>query len=215
MKDIAVYGAGGFGREIACLIENINQKDGKWNFIGFFDDGKKLGAMVSHFGPVLGGLSELNEYNSNIDIVMAIGNPQTVKKIVGNLSNKNISFPNIVAPDFEQVDPRTFKMGKGNIIQSHCFASCDVEIGDFNTFNGSITLSHDNKVGSFNSFMPGVRISGEVEIGNGNFFGVGSIILQQIKIGDNVKLGAGSVLMRKPKSGNLYIGNPAKIFKFE
>lgn len=40
LKDIAVYGAGGFGREIACLIRLINEslEEPKWNFIGFFDD---------------------------------------------------------------------------------------------------------------------------------------------------------------------------------
>lgn len=41
MKDIAIYGAGGFGREVACLIERINKarETPIWNFIGFFDDG--------------------------------------------------------------------------------------------------------------------------------------------------------------------------------
>ena len=38
MKDIAIYGAGGFGREVACLIKRINEKAPTWNFIGFFDN---------------------------------------------------------------------------------------------------------------------------------------------------------------------------------
>ena len=62
--------------------------------------------------------------------------------------------------------------------------------------------------------MPGVRISGETTIGDGNLFGVNSIVLQQLKIGSGVRLGAGSVLMHKPKANSLYIGNPAKIFKY-
>jgi len=33
-------------------------------------------------------------------------------------------------------------------------------------------------------------------------------------IGNKVRVGAGSVLMRKTKDGNLYIGNPAKLFKY-
>ena len=41
MKDIAIYGAGGMGRETACLIERINKASPKtiWNLIGFYDDG--------------------------------------------------------------------------------------------------------------------------------------------------------------------------------
>ena len=38
MKDIAIYGAGGFGREVACLLRRINEQAPKWNLIGFFDD---------------------------------------------------------------------------------------------------------------------------------------------------------------------------------
>ena len=40
MKDIAIYGAGGFGREVACLLNAINANDAIWNLIGFFDDVK-------------------------------------------------------------------------------------------------------------------------------------------------------------------------------
>ena len=53
MKDIAIFGAGGFGREVACLIRIINESasEPKWNLIGFFDDNPELkGKMISHFG---------------------------------------------------------------------------------------------------------------------------------------------------------------------
>ena len=42
MKDIAIFGAGGFGREVACLIKRINEKEPTWRFIGFFDDNEAL-----------------------------------------------------------------------------------------------------------------------------------------------------------------------------
>ncbi len=41
--NIAIYGAGGFGKEVACLIDRINDNGGKWNLIGFFDDTKPAG----------------------------------------------------------------------------------------------------------------------------------------------------------------------------
>lgn len=217
MKDIAIYGAGGFGKEVACLINRINKtKDVPvWNLIGFYDDNESLkGKQVSHFGPCLGGTTELNAYPKELAVVMAIGSSVTVKKVVEKITNEKVEFPNIIAPDFNIVDPETFKIGKGNIIQGGCTVSCDVVIGDFNVFNGSVVLGHDDIIGNYNTFMPAIRISGEVTIGNLNFFGVGSIILQQIKVGDNIRLGAGSVLMTKPKEGILYMGNPAKKVKF-
>lgn len=33
MNDIAIYGVGGFGRELACLIHKINEKTPIWNLI--------------------------------------------------------------------------------------------------------------------------------------------------------------------------------------
>lgn len=210
MKDIAIFGGGGFGREVACLLYKINEVEPTWNLVGFFDDGIEIGKEVSHFGKVLGGIKELNEWKSNLSIAITIGNPKIVESIVSKISNPNIQFPNIIAPTVYFSDPKSFKIGRGNIIQKHCSFSCDVTIGDFNVMDGADVFGHDVVVGSFNTFMPAMRISGEVNIGNNNFFGVGSIILQQIKIGNNIRLGAGSVLMHKPKEGFLYMGNPAK-----
>ena len=211
MKEIVIFGAGGLGREIACLIQRINREQGnEWLIKGFYDDGIEKGTEVSHFGKVLGCAEDLNQVNKPISVVIAIGNPRTVKFIVSKLTNPNIVYPNIICPNTYFSDPSTFAIGKGNIIQSDCKFSCDVTIGDFNVLNGSIVLGHDAKVGSFNTIMPAVRVSGEVVIGDNNFFGVGSIVLQQIRIGNNVRLGAGSVLMKKPKDDSLYIGNPAK-----
>lgn len=214
IKKIAIYGAGGFGREIACLLNKINEVEPTWDLIGFFDDGISVGTDVSHFGKVLGGIDTLNSYPEKLSVVITIGSPKILKLIVSKITNPNIDFPNIIAPTVYFSDPETFRIGKGNIIQKHCSFSCDVTIGDFNVMDGADVFGHDDVIGSYNVFMPAMRISGEVRIGNENFFGVGSIILQQIKIGDNVRLGAGSVLMTKPKSGCLYMGNPAKRTEF-
>ncbi len=214
MRDIAIYGAGGFGREIACLIKRINEQAATWNFIGFFDDGKEIGAEVSHFGRVLGGMEQLNDWSQKISIVIAIGSPNAIKAISQKIVNPLVDFPNLIHPNFFMSDDATFSIGKGNIIQGRCVVSCDVTIGDFNVFNGSVVLGHDVKIGSYNVLMPAVRVSGEVTIGECNFLGIASIVLQQLRIGNNVRLGAGSVLMTKPKDGGLYMGNPAKIFKY-
>ena len=215
MKDLAIYGAGGFGREVACLVKRINEKEPTWNLVGFFDDNPQLkNEMISHFAPCLGGIETLNEYPEDLAVVMAMGNSLVVKKLIDKIQNNNIFFPNLVDRSFYLADPETFKIGMGNIIQGSGTATCDVTIGDFNVLNGGVVLGHDVKIGDFNTIMPGVRVSGEVVIGECNFFGVGSIVLQQIKVGNLVRLGAGSVLMTKPKDGCLYIGVPARKTEF-
>jgi len=214
MENIVIYGAGGFGKEIACLINQINKLSPKWKLVGFFDDGVKKDTQISHFGEVLGGIDELQIVKSKLAIVFAIGNPNIIKKIVGNITNTNIYFPNLIHPDVVFADFETFKIGKGNVIVRGCTFSCDVTIGDFNQFNSISALAHDVTVGSFNVFMPLTRISGGSQIGNMNFFGIGSVILQNIKIGSNTRIAAGSLVITKTKDGFLYMGNPAKRSEF-
>ena len=214
MKDIAIFGAGGLGRETTILIENINKAGGDWHFVGYFDDGKEKGMQISHFGKVLGGVAEINAWPSELALVIGIGNPRSVIGVVNRITNSQIYFPNLIAPTATVADPETFSIGVGNIIGGGCWISTNVKIGSYNLFNGDTVMGHDVTIGDFNTIMPDIRISGEVSIGNENLIGVGSIILQQIKIGNGVHLGAGAVLMTKPKDYNTYLGNPAKLFKY-
>ena len=214
IKDIAIFGAGGFGREVACLIKRINDAGGDWNLIGFFDDTMSKGTKVSHYGIVLGGIADLNSWNQQISVVIAVGSPDSIFAIRNKIQNSNVSYPNIIDPSFTVVDPATFIIGCGNIIQTGCSVSCDFQMGDYNVLNGDVSIGHDVIIGDYNVIMPAVRVSGSVCIGQKNLIGVGSIILQKLKIGTNVRLGAGAVLLTKPKDGGLYLGNPAKMFKY-
>ena len=214
MKDIAIFGAGGFGKEVASLINWINSTDPTWKLVGFFDDGVEKGRQISHYGKVLGGMTELNAWETPLDLAVAIGNPKSLHGVIGRIINRNISYPNVIAPNFGISDKKSFSIGEGNIIGSGCAVSVDVKIGNFNIFNADIVMGHDAEICNYNVLMPDIRVSGEVKIGECNLIGVGSIILQQIKVGNDVHLGAGAVLMTKPKDGCTYIGNPAKLFKF-
>lgn len=218
MKDIAIYGAGGLGKEVACLIDRINElsssEDNKYQLLGFFDDSVKKGTKLSCYGEVLGGMDELNQWKTPLCVSIAIGSPHSLEFVQKRIVNPNITFPNLIHPDFKVADRHTFTIGQGNIIQGDCFGSCDVTLGSFNVLNGSVVIGHDTKIGDYNVIMPNIRISGQVTIGDANLLGIGSIILQQMKIGTGVRLGAGAVLMTKPKNGGTYIGNPAKLLKY-
>ena len=195
MRDIAIYGAGGFGREIACLIKEINGVEPTWNLIGFFDDGKEFGCQTE-YGNVLGGIKELNKYCRKLSVAIAIGNPVVVSQLSSSICNPLVEFPNLISPSVSFLDRANFSIGYGNLVCSHCWISCNVYIGNFN------------------SFMPAVRISGEVTIGECNFFGVSSVVLQQITIGRNTIIGANSLVIRKTKDGETYVGSPAVKVKY-
>ncbi len=210
MQDIAIYGAGGFGKEVACILNKINELEPTWNLVGFFDDGVVKDTPISHFGQVLGGLSELNAWETSIAIAFAIANPKVIDMLVNKITNPLVSYPNIIHPEVFFADPISFKIGRGNVIVRGCSFSVDVTVGDFNQMNSLSSLAHDVVMGSFNVLMPLTRVSGEVKIGNYNIFGLNTLILQQIKIGNHIRTGPGAVLMTKPKDGLLYMGNPAR-----
>lgn len=210
LKKILIYGAGGFGKEVASIINKINEIKPEWNIIGFIDDGVRKGTYIAHYGKVLGDYSYLNGFAEAVSVAFAIGSPKTLKSVVERIDNALIEFPNIFHPEVYFADPVSFKIGRGNVVVRGCSFSVDVTIGNFNQFNSISALAHDVTVGDYNVLMPLTRISGETSIGNGNFFGIGAVALQGIKIGNDTRIGAGSYIMRSTQDGHLYFGNPAK-----
>ena len=196
MNDIAIYGAGGLGREVAAMLRIINETEPTWNLIGFYDDTHAVGDEIGGFGKVLGGHDQLNAVTEPVSVVVCVGSPQGRRKIVGMIHNPLVDFPNLVSPDFVAEDPESFSMGRGNIIKSHCRVTVNVSIGDFNVLNGTVTLGHDARMGDC------------------NLFGSGSFVKQGLRVGNEVTLSPLSPLMTRPKDGCTYMGNPAKIFKF-
>jgi len=212
LEDIAVYGAGGFGREVVCQIRMINSIQQKWKFIGYFDDGLPKGTHLD-YGVVLGNINTVNDWRDKLNIVIGIGSVVHLHKVSSSIINQNIKFPNIISPDTIFFDKTNLIIGRGNIICPRCLISTRVKIGDFNIMNGYIPIGHDVTIGDCNIIMPSVNISGAVKIGNCNFLGLKSSVLQCVKVGNNTRVGAGSVVIRNTKDGYLYLGNPAMISK--
>ena len=181
-----------------------------WNLIGFFDDGIEKNTH-NEYGTILGGVDDLNRWTP-LSVVIGIGNPKTLKAVVGKINNPAISFPNIIAPNVYMMDVDSIKMGQGNVICPNSIISCNVKMGNFNILNVQTQIGHDSELGDYNIVMPSVNISGGVKIGNSNLFGVKSTILQYKQIEDEVTITPGSVMVRNGKKGRMYLGNPAKVF---
>ncbi len=214
MKDILIYGIGGLGHEVACLIRHINKVKPTWNIIGFIDDGVALGTECK-YGKVLGGIDTLNSWKTPVAVVIAVGSSNYMESISKKITNPLVDFPNIIAPNVFYFDEETVTFGKGNVITFGCRFSCNIDIGDFNILNGNISIGHDVTMGNYNSMFPETRISGQTTIGNKNFFGYRTFVAQWLKIGNDCRFGAGSYVLRKVKDGCLYMGNPAKRIDFK
>lgn len=213
MKDIAIFGAGGFGREVLSIIKEINNKSCKWNFLGFFDDGRNVGDECDGY-PILGGISVLNTWNSQIDVVVAIGDPRIKKEIVSNIFNPLVNFPTIIHPTVCIGDESTVAVGDGCIICAGCHITVNVKIGKFVVLNLANTVGHDVVINDFSAFMPSCNISGEVYIGEGVYCGTGVKLINQVEVGSYSILGAGAVIIKNIPSNCTAVGVPAKPIKF-
>jgi sugar O-acyltransferase (sialic acid O-acetyltransferase NeuD family) len=212
MKKIAIFGAGGFGREVEWLIEEINAAGGDWNFVGFFDDDF---SHVKHIDPqfFLGGTSTLNNYSEELYVVFAIGNPVVKKKIVEQISNPKLKFPVLMHPNVA-FGKRNVTIGEGSIICAGCLITIDINIGKHVILNLSCTVGHDSEIGDYCSFMPTVNISGEVVLGECVYVGTGAKIINQLEIGEGTIVGAGAVVAKTLPSNCTAVGIPAKPIKF-
>lgn len=215
MIKLAIFGAGGLGRETCASLHEFNCgiKE-NWEFVGFYDDTKPIGFDVMNNFKNLGGLADLNEIDYPLALVICIGYPRDKYHVVRSIKNPLISYPNLIHKDFYIGDDKSFEIGAGNIIQWGCRVTTNTTIGNFNLLNGEIKFGHDDSIGDFNVFMNGTRVSGNVSIGDRNLFGTQSYVMEKVKVGSDVVVGPLSALLTKPGNGNTYIGNPAKKFIF-
>jgi sugar O-acyltransferase (sialic acid O-acetyltransferase NeuD family) len=205
-RPLAIYGAGGLGREIAVMVEQINRAEETWVVTGFYDDGLTAGHEVDGL-PVLGGMKEANAVTEYTSLVVAIAHPHTRKNVVERITNDRIHFPIIVHPQ-AICGGETNYFGKGTIITAGCILTTGIVLGEFTIINLASTLGHDVKLGSFSIVMPGSNISGNVQVGECTMIGTGARILQNITLGKNCQVGAGCVVTKSFGDGVTVVGVP-------
>ena len=211
MKKIAIVGAGGFGREVKMLIDQINKKTPTYEIVGFYDDKtyeKKVNGL-----DYLGKISEINSVDTSLCLAVAIGEPYTKSKIVNSITNSHIEFPNLIHPTV-MIGEDEVTIGKGNIICAGVIITVNIKIEDFVILNLSCTVGHDTTIGSYSSFMPTVNISGEVVIHQGVYVGTGAKIINLLEIGAYTIVGAGAVVSKSLPEKCTAVGIPAKPIKF-
>lgn len=212
MKNIAIFGAGGFGREVKMLIDQINAVNPQWNFIGYFDDDFS-NAVLIEASDRLGGMDALNAYGEKLYLVLAVGNPLVKRKIYKKIHNRHIHYPVLIHPNVV-MGSSNVSVEEGSIICAGNIVTVDIKIGKHVILNLACTVGHDTIIGDFSSFMPAVNISGEVTIGEAVYVGTGAKIINQLEIGEETIVGAGAVVSKSLPPQCTAVGVPAKPIRF-
>lgn len=212
IKDLYIIGAGGFGREVAWLVERINEDNPTWNIKGFIDDNQSLHGTYEDDYLVVGGCDYLLDMSEDVCVVCAVGSARVRKKIIEKLSgNSNIKFATLVDPSV--ICSKRVSIGEGTIICAGTILTVDITIGKHVIINLDCTLGHDDIIEDYVTIYPSVNVSGMVKVGCCTELGTGMKVIQGKKIGANCIVGAGTVVVRDIEKEGTYVGVPAKYVK--
>jgi len=213
MKKIAILGTGGFARELATLVQDINAVNPTFDLLGFVDGSLPKGTMVNGY-PVIGSDEEINNTTEELGLVLAFGEPKLKKKVKEKYTNPLISFPSLIHPSVLIGDKRFVEIGEGCVICAACIITTNIIIKNFVTLNLQCTVGHDTFINDYAAFMPTCNISGEVDIAEGVYCGTGVKIINQTSIGEYAIIGAGAVVAKSIPANCTAVGVPAKPIKF-
>lgn len=209
MKPLVIVGAGGFGREVAWLVEQLNEESPEYEFIGFLDDGAT--ETVEGY-PVIGTTKAwLENPDQRVHIVCAIGDPFTRLRIVKRFGAVGVPFATLIHPSVRR--SRWVEIGPGSIICAGTTLTTNIKVGAHSILNLDCTVGHDTQLGDFTSLMPGVHVSGDVICGAGTYFGTGATVINRVSVGDWTIVGAGAVVASDLPSRVVAVGVPAKPIK--
>lgn len=212
MKDLIIVGAGGFGREVAWLVERINSINPTWNLLGFLDDDENIWGQERDGYPVLGGCGKAAEYK-DAAFVCSVGASRIRKIVIEKLKsfNPEIEFATLIDPSVLMSD--RVEIGEGSIICAGTIITVDIKLGEHTIINLDCTVGHDVVFEDYVTLYPSVNVSGNVVLKAGVEMGTGCAIIQGKKVGKNTIVGAGAVVIRDMDADCTVVGNPAKVVK--
>ncbi|WP_317313449.1 acetyltransferase [Absicoccus porci] len=210
MRDLYIIGAGGFGREVAWLVERINSVQPTWNLKGFIDDNESLWGRYKDGYRIVAGSDYLLSLGE-VYVVCAVGSARVRKIIIEKLKDSSVKFATVIDPSV--ILSKRVEIGEGTIICAGTVITVDIKIGKHVIVNLDCTIGHDVVIEDYVTAYPSVNISGNSFIGECSELGTGMQIIQGKKIGSNVIVGAGAVVVKDCLESGTYVGSPAKKIK--
>ncbi|MBD2766522.1 acetyltransferase [Hymenobacter sp. BT664] len=210
---LVIFGAGGLGREVLLLLQQLNEAQPTWTIGGFYDDQPPSSPTVAGL-PYLGTSADLNATTEPLAVVVAVGSPSGRAGVVRRLTAPQLSFPVLVHPGVALAAHQRVELGEGCIIQQGCILTCDIVLGSFVFLNLGCTVGHDATLGEFCSLMPHANVGGAAQLGTGVYLGTNATVIQGVCIGENALLGAGAVAVRDLPANVTAVGVPARVIKY-
>ena len=212
VNQIAIYGAGGFAKEVAWLVETCNEDNKQFEVVCFIDDNPEKEGKKSNGYSVL-NLKTAQELFPHAKVVIGVGSPRTRQAIMEKATFAGYAFATVIHPKVE-MSPWV-EIGDGTVICAGNILTTNITLGQHVQVNLDCTIGHDVIMEDFATLAPGVHVSGWVHLGKRVYVGTGAVIINgteeaPIKIGDDAVIGAGACVIESVANGLTVAGVPAK-----
>jgi len=209
---IAIYGAGGFAREVAWLVESCNTDRERYRVACFIDDNEQAHGTILNGVPVM-GLQEAYRRFPEARVVGGIGSPQIRQRVLEKAAMIGFRFETIIHPRVERSS--WIEIGVGTVICAGSILTTNITLGQHVQINLDCTIGHDVVMGDYATLAPGAHISGHVHLGQRAYVGTGAVIINGTKdapivIGEDVVVGAGACVTQSVSAGLTVVGVPAR-----
>ncbi len=202
---LAVYCAGGFGREIYDLAQRINHIENRWKDIVFIDNYKSE-CFFEDVG--LFAMKDLPYKPGEIEIIIANGEPAEREIIYKELQEYGYEITTLVDP-LAVISPNAH-IGKGSIVIGYTMVNSFATIGENVVLQSHCVIGHDVCVGNHCVLSSGFMPSGKTKIGERVFLGLNTCTIDGVEIGDDAVIGMGAVVHRNVEPNMIVMGNPAR-----
>jgi len=207
--NLVILGAGGFAREVAWLVADMNvARPATWNVVGFWEHGtERIGQHVG--GIPIVGPAELQKYLPDLYAVAAIGDPRIKERAAHEAESFGCRFATLIHPGV-QYDGETVSVGPGSIICAGNIITVDVSIGAHVIINLDCTVGHDSILEDYVTLSPGCHLSGFTTVRRSAFWGTGAVSIERCEVGASSRIGAGAVVVNNIPPGVTAVGIPAR-----
>ncbi len=212
VQQIAVYGAGGFAREVAWLVESCNNQEELYQIVCFIDDSPATHGTLINDIPSM-SLEAVCQHFPEAAVVIGIGAPHTRQKVAEKVAAAGLKTATIIHPRTEM--SRWIEIGEGIVICAGNILTTNIVLGKQVQINLDCTIGHDVIMDDYSTLAPGVHISGCVRLGKRVYVGTGAVIINgtqdaPVVIGDDAVVGAGACVTKSVSPGVTVVGIPAK-----
>ena len=199
MKRIVIFGASGFGREAAWIVERINAVRPTFELTGFCDDAEDKREGTCGAYPLLGTIETAVRQFGTLGFFCAVGDNRTRRVLSGRAVA--LGLEPVTLADPSAVIASDVTLGKGCYVGIGSVVSVGSKCGDGVLINHQACVGHYVTVGDFSQVCPGVCVSGGCSIGEGALLGTNAGVIPLKKIGAWSTVGAGSMALRDVADG--------------